>query len=538
MVSTVVARAEQRAVSAGRSMSSRSPPPAAAATRRAASHARARAPRRARRRPPRSPTRAPTGPGDAARSRSAQRRPRRSVRGAARAACARSLRCASPPTEPYTLAAVTRLAGAESGTLSLLARDLLLRHRRIAMVGLSAEPVSAELPRRGPHARLRLRGDAGEPDRDEVLGRGPPCRRSPTSRGRSRSSTSSGGPRRSRRSSTRRSRSGRRRSGSSSACATEAAARAPAPPGIVVVQDRCIKMEHCRWFGGLNWVGLSTGVISSRREETARADRPRRVRLRHARRCMPASASMRRPAPAPCRSTRRRRTCSRTPQHAADLFDLNRFGNIYTRIMNPTTAAFEERDGGARGRRRRAGGGSRAWRRSAIAIADAARGRATRSSSSQNLYGGTLQPARRQLPRASASRRRFVDPDDLDAVRARDHAARTTLLYAETIGNPRIDVLDIAGWRADRARRRPAARDRQHLRHAVPVPPVRARRRTSWCHSATKFIGGHGTSIGGVIVDCGALRLGRRALPRRDRAVARATAACASTRRSATSPSS
>lgn len=46
-----------------------------------------------------------------------------------------------------------------------------------------------------------------------------------------------------------------------------AAARARAA-GLAVVQDRCIKMEHCRWFGGLNWVGLNTGVISSRREET------------------------------------------------------------------------------------------------------------------------------------------------------------------------------------------------------------------------------------------------------------------------------
>ena len=57
-------------------------------------------------------------------------------------------------------------------------------------------------------------------------------------------------------------------------------------------------------------------------------------------------------------------------------------------------------------------------------------------------------------------------------------------------------------------------------------------------HSATKFIGGHGTSIGGVIVDGGTLRLGARALPRADGALARATAACASPRRSATSRSS
>ena len=50
----------------------------------------------------------------------------------------------------------------------------------------------------------------------------------------------------------------------------EAAAKAEAA-GIAFVQDRCIKMEHCRWFGGLNWFGLATGVVSSRREETARA---------------------------------------------------------------------------------------------------------------------------------------------------------------------------------------------------------------------------------------------------------------------------
>ena len=51
----------------------------------------------------------------------------------------------------------------------------------------------------------------------------------------------------------------------------DAAAERARAAGIPFVQDRCIKMEHCRWFGGLNWVGLATGVVSSRREETARA---------------------------------------------------------------------------------------------------------------------------------------------------------------------------------------------------------------------------------------------------------------------------
>jgi predicted CoA-binding protein len=51
----------------------------------------------------------------------------------------------------------------------------------------------------------------------------------------------------------------------------DAAAARAREAGVAFVQDRCIKMEHCRWFGGLNWVGLATGVVSSRREETARA---------------------------------------------------------------------------------------------------------------------------------------------------------------------------------------------------------------------------------------------------------------------------
>ena len=94
--------------------------------------------------------------------------------------------------------------------------------------------------------------------------------------------------------------------------------------------------------------------------------------------------------------------------------------------------------------------------------------------SSANLYGGTHNQLAIQFPRFGITTR-FVDPHDLDAVRAAI-TERTTLLYAETIGNPRIDVLDIAAWAADRGRRRAAAGDRQHLRDAVPVPPVRARR--------------------------------------------------------------
>ena len=112
--------------------------------------------------------------------------------------------------------------------------------------------------------------------------------------------------------------------------------------GVPFVQDRCIKMEHCRWFGGLNWVGSGDrrDLVAARGDAAVPADREFGFD----------------DPPDPCRPARRRD--HRRPrdahlpdasyvfedtQHAADLFDLNRFGNTYTRIVNPTTAAFEER---------------------------------------------------------------------------------------------------------------------------------------------------------------------------------------------------
>ena len=185
-------------------------------------------------------------------------------------------------------------------------------------------------------------------------------------------------------------------------------------------------------------------------------------------------------------------------QHAADLFDLNRFGNTYTRIVNPTTAVFEERvatlEGGV-------GGLATASGMAACAIVmQTLLGSGDEIVSSQNLYGGTHNQFALTLPRFGVTTR-FVDPHDLDAVRAAV-TDRTRVLYAETIGNPRIDVLDIAAWAKiadaagvplviDNTFATPyLCRPIEHGAHIV-------------IHSATKFIGGHGTSIGGVIVDGG-----------------------------------
>jgi O-acetylhomoserine (thiol)-lyase len=185
-------------------------------------------------------------------------------------------------------------------------------------------------------------------------------------------------------------------------------------------------------------------------------------------------------------------------QHAADLFDLNRFGNTYTRIVNPTTAVFEERMASLEG-----GVGALA---TASGLAAGAIAMLTLLESgdevvsSQNLYGGTHNQLAIAFPRMGITTR-FVDPHDLDAVEAAI-GPRTRLLYGETIGNPRIDVLDIGGWAQIAERHRlPLMIDNtfatpylcRPLEHGAHVV----------VHSATKFIGGHGTSIGGVLVDGG-----------------------------------
>jgi O-acetylhomoserine (thiol)-lyase len=184
--------------------------------------------------------------------------------------------------------------------------------------------------------------------------------------------------------------------------------------------------------------------------------------------------------------------------HAADLFDLNRFGNIYTRIMNPTTAVLEERvaslEGGVGALATASGLAAQA-----IAITTLLEA-GDHIVSSGHLYGGSQNQLAITLARFGIETT-FVDPSDLDAWRAAI-TPRTRILYGETIGNPRLDVLDIAGVAGvadeaglplliDNTFATPyLCRPIEHGAHLV-------------CHSATKWICGHGTVIGGVLVDAG-----------------------------------
>jgi O-acetylhomoserine (thiol)-lyase len=187
-----------------------------------------------------------------------------------------------------------------------------------------------------------------------------------------------------------------------------------------------------------------------------------------------------------------------SPEHAADLFGLRQFGNIYTRIMNPTQDAFERRiaalEGGI-GALATASGQSA----ETLAILNIA-GAGDEIISSASLYGGTYNLFHYTLPKLGITVR-FVDSRDPENFRPAI-SERTKAIFAETVGNPRLDTLDIQ-----------AVADIAH-EHGIPLildntlpTPYLVQPFKHGCdiviHSATKFIGGHGTAIGGVIVDSG-----------------------------------
>jgi len=183
--------------------------------------------------------------------------------------------------------------------------------------------------------------------------------------------------------------------------------------------------------------------------------------------------------------------------HAARLFALQGLGNIYTRIMNPTTDVFEQRVAALEG-----GVGALAFASGQAAetatILNLAKAGDTIVSSS-SLYGGTYNLFQWTLPKLGITTR-FVDGSE-PASFAPAIDATTRAIYLETVGNPRLDVPDIA-----------AIADVAHA-HGIPLvidntfAPLLCRPIVHGAdiviHSATKWIGGHGTSIGGVVVDGG-----------------------------------
>jgi O-acetylhomoserine (thiol)-lyase len=189
----------------------------------------------------------------------------------------------------------------------------------------------------------------------------------------------------------------------------------------------------------------------------------------------------------------------RDAEHAANLFALKELGNIYSRIMNPTQDAVEQRlaslEGGVGALLVASGQAAET-----IAILNVAEN-GDHIVSSPSLYGGTYNLFHYTLPKLGIEVSFVEDPDDLDSWRA---AVRpnTKAFFGETISNPKQDILDIEGV--------------AHVAHEVGVPLIVDNtvatpylvRPFEWgadvvVHSTTKYLGGHGTSIGGAIVDAG-----------------------------------
>ncbi|MBK3381790.1 bifunctional o-acetylhomoserine/o-acetylserine sulfhydrylase [Streptomyces sp. DEF147AK] len=191
-------------------------------------------------------------------------------------------------------------------------------------------------------------------------------------------------------------------------------------------------------------------------------------------------------------------------RHAAGLFSLAEPGNIYTRIHNPTQDVLEQRvaalEGGVAAVALASGQAAET-----LALLTLA-GAGDHLVSSTSLYGGTYNLLRHTLPRLGIEVT-FVDaPDDLDAWRAAIRPT-TKAVFAESLGNPRGNVLDIRGV-ADVAHEAgvPLVVD-----NTVPTPYLLRPAEHGAdivVHSATKFLGGHGTTLGGVVVDAGSFDFG------------------------------
>ncbi len=186
-------------------------------------------------------------------------------------------------------------------------------------------------------------------------------------------------------------------------------------------------------------------------------------------------------------------------EHAANLFGLKEFGNIYTRIMNPTTAVFEERiaalEGGVAALATSSGQAAQFLTIATIA------GAGDNIVSTSYLYGGTYNQFKVTFPRLGIGAK-FVKGDaPSDFERAID--GKTKALYLETIGNPRLNIADIeAIAKVAHAHDLPLIVDNTFGAAGYLCRPIEFGADIV-VHSATKWIGGHGTTIGGVIVDSG-----------------------------------
>ena len=287
----------------------------------------------------------------------------------------------------------------------------------------------------------------------------------------------------------------------------DAAAARAAAAGLDVVMDRCAKIEFGRLGGELSWSGVNSGLIRNR---PAEPPQPRQIRPRPAparaadmgfeTRAIHAGAAP--DAATGARSTPIYQTTSfvfEDVDQAASLFNLHSFGHVYTRLSNPTVAVLEERVAALEGGR---------------AALAAASGHAAQFLTfftllqpgdefvaSRNLYGGSLTQFGLSFPKLGWTCH-FVDPTEPENFR-RALTPRCKAIFVESLANPGGIVVDLeavakvaheAGLPLDR---------RQHARLALSSAGRSNGARTSSAIRSTKFLGGHGNALGGIIVESG-----------------------------------
>ncbi|MBO6573413.1 MAG: O-acetylhomoserine aminocarboxypropyltransferase/cysteine synthase [Balneola sp.] len=196
-------------------------------------------------------------------------------------------------------------------------------------------------------------------------------------------------------------------------------------------------------------------------------------------------------------------------EHAASLFGLREFGNIYTRIMNPTTDVFEKRiaalEGGVAAVATSSGQAAQF-----LAITNLAQ-KGDNIVSTQNLYGGTYNQFKVTIPRLGIDVN-FAEEDTVEAFE-KHIDENTKAIYVESIGNPRGNIADFEGLSALAKKYEIAlVVDNTFGAGGALVQPIKYGANVVTA-SATKWIGGHGTSIGGVIVDAGNFNWGNGKYP-------------------------
>ena len=288
----------------------------------------------------------------------------------------------------------------------------------------------------------------------------------------------------------------------------DAAARAEAN-GARVVMDRCPKIEFSRLFGELSWHGFNSNVISSRRRATGRPEKIEPTNTKHSRPPRAAGFETRAihagAAPDPTTGARSTPIFQTTAyvfddvDHAASLFNLQTFGNIYARLSNPTTAVLEERIASlenGRGTTCTASGHS-AQLLALLPLMEPG----DRIVASTKLYGGSITQFSKTF-RKFDWHCSFTDMDDLDAVRQAAIDSGVKAIFAESLANPGGVVSDISALKSvaseigvpliiDNTMATPYLC--QPISHGADIV----------IHSTTKFLSGHGNAMGGAIVDSG-----------------------------------